>query len=314
MQAENVLSSTPDTDKAFATQIVYESSVGALTLLLYDICITLDDEVKFVWPKPWSGLKFLFFFVRYIPLLVQIPLILIGSPALTPRFHFTPHACFIWQVYQGVATVLVYSAVDCVLILRVYALYHNNAIVRKLVLVAFGLEVSAMCVGLGFSLPTIQFDEICVVTHVSAALLIYGAATLLFQTFLFSLTAFKFVGALRAGWGDTPLVSLVMRDGTWAFLLLFAFVTGYAALYALKNHTFSGMLSGWLLTVFSFSGYRVLLNLNRLHDADTPRLPTSQTSTHASPFQFTTMADMTDRELDTSHSYELTMFRPTSHF
>ncbi|KAJ7496991.1 hypothetical protein FB451DRAFT_1018329, partial [Mycena latifolia] len=252
---------------------------------------------------PWSVLKFLFFFVRYLPL----PLLLIGSPVLTPRFQFTPHACFIWQVYQGVATLLVFIGVDCVLILRVYALYHNNTTIRKLVLVAYGLEVGAMCVGLGTSLPTVKFDDICVVTSISATLLIYGAAVLLFQTLLFSLTTFKFVGALRAGWGDTPLVSLVMRDGTWAFLLLFAFIVGYASLYALKNHTFAGTLYGWILTVFSFSAYRLLLNLDRLSDA--PRLPTSQSSTNTSPFQFTTMAvSMTDREADAPHSYELATF------
>lgn len=45
---------------------------------------------------------------------------------------------------------------------------------RKLVLVAFALEVIGMVVGLGLSLPGIQFDEICVVTGVSDTLLIYG--------------------------------------------------------------------------------------------------------------------------------------------
>lgn len=52
-------------------------------------------------------------------------------------------------------------------------------------------------------------------------------------------------------------------------------------------------------------GYRVLLNLDRLSDA--PRLPTSQTSTNESPFQFTTMI-RTDREATVSHSYELSTF------
>lgn len=48
------------------------------------------------------------------------------------------------------------------------------------------------------------------------------AATLLFQTFLFSLTLVKFVGAVREGWGDGDLVLLVARDGTWAFTVIFS--------------------------------------------------------------------------------------------
>jgi hypothetical protein len=91
-----------------------------------------------------------------------------------------------------VATLLVFAAVDFVLILRgrhsdqsthlptkvrpltVYALYHNSPFVRKSVLAAFSLEVTVMAVGLGLALPTIRFDDICVVNHISGTLLLYA--------------------------------------------------------------------------------------------------------------------------------------------
>ncbi|KAJ7782777.1 hypothetical protein B0H16DRAFT_1494344 [Mycena metata] len=171
MPGGNGSGDSPDIDKALATQVDYRSSVAALVFLL--------------------------------------SILTLGSPDLTPSFHFTPHDCFIWQVYQGVATVLVFAAVDYVLILRGLSSWHSL------------LEFTGMCVGLGLSLPGIQFDNICLTTSVSSALLIYAGSTLLFQTFLFALTAYKFVQAVREGWGDTPLLSLVMRDGTWAFFLLF---------------------------------------------------------------------------------------------
>ncbi|KAJ6576852.1 hypothetical protein B0H10DRAFT_929726 [Mycena sp. CBHHK59/15] len=205
-------------------------------------------------------MKFLYLFIRYIPLCIQISILLIGSPELTPHFHFSPHDCFIWQVYQGVATVLVFAAVDYVLILR---------------------EFTGMCVGLGLSLPGIQFDDICLVTHIS----------------------------MREGWGDLPIVVLVMRDGTWAFFLLFAVVGGDASLYALKNHTFSSVLYGWLLSVFSFSGYRVLLNLDRL--GASPRLPTSLTTSGSTQMQLTTRI-ITDREPELPDSYELAPLNASS--
>ncbi|KAJ7350427.1 hypothetical protein DFH08DRAFT_110058 [Mycena albidolilacea] len=307
MQGDNapgkipVVYSPSDIDQALATRIDYASSLGALTFLFYDICITLADEVKFIWPKPWTRTKILFLFIRYAPLLVQISTLLIGSPELTPQFDFAPRDCFVWQVYQGAITVLLFAAVDYVLILRVCALYHNDATIRKVVFAAFALELCGMGLGLGLSLGGIEFDSICLTTSVPTTLIIYGGATLLFQTFLFILTVVKFVGAVREGWGDTPLVGLVMRDGAWAFFLLFLVVGGDASLYALKNHTFASVLFGWLLTVFSFSGYHVLLNLDRLNDA--PSLPTSQSSTHDSPHQFTTRI-VTDR--DTHHAYALT--------
>ncbi|KAJ7209685.1 hypothetical protein GGX14DRAFT_631518 [Mycena pura] len=294
------MGSTSDNDKTYATQINYRSSLAALTWLLYDICITLDDEIKLVWPKPWTRMKVLFLFIRYVPLFVQISILVIGSPELTPRFHFTAHACFIWQVYQGVASLVIFAAVDYVLILRVYALYHNNKTLQKLVLVVFALEVSAMCIGLGLSFPGIQFDEICVVESISKLLLISGltesqSRTAIIPNLLFGLTVYKFIHAVRNGWSDTPLVSLIMRDGTWAFFMLFAILVGAASLYSLKNHFFTGIVYGWLLSVFSFAGYRVLLNLDRIRDG--PRLPTNQTTANDSLYQFTTRI-MTDGEAD----------------
>lgn len=49
-----------------------------------------------------------------------------------------------------------------------------------------------------------------------------SGASILFQAFLFSLTVIKFVSALRDGWGNTPLLTLLARDGTWAFFTLFS--------------------------------------------------------------------------------------------
>ena len=44
---------------------------------------------------------------------------------------------------------------------------------------------------------------------------------ILFQAILFALTVYKFILAIRDGWGDVPLIVLLTRDGTWAFCLLF---------------------------------------------------------------------------------------------
>jgi hypothetical protein len=98
-----------------------------------------------------------------------------------------------------------------------------------------------MLIGLGFSLSGIAFDDehLCIVTHFPKSFIIYGcgpfafhhislsfflsayysAAAVLFQTCLFGLTLVKFIGALRTGWGDVPLLVILVRDGTWAYLL-----------------------------------------------------------------------------------------------
>lgn len=78
-------------------------------------------------------MKAAYFFVRYVPLMVEMcvdltklclsvitrnsTILLIGSE-LTPHFHFTSHDCYIWQIYQGVAASAIIIVVDTILILR----------------------------------------------------------------------------------------------------------------------------------------------------------------------------------------------------
>ncbi|GLB37394.1 putative pleckstrin homology domain [Lyophyllum shimeji] len=255
------------TERAIGREVVQCSSVAALAFLLWDIFITVDDEVKFIWPKPWTLTKFLYFYVRYVPLMVQISILFVGTD-LSAVLHFTPHDCYIWQVYQGIATLSIVGTVDVILILRVVALYHGCPTMRVVLAFLYVLELVGMSVGIGLAVPRIKYDEICLVTHVPTTFVVYGGAAVSFQIILFVLTVCKFLEAVRSGWGDVPLILLLMRDGTWAFMLLMAIYIGQASLYGLENHALSGILFGWLLTAFSFSGYRILLNLNHLSPPD----------------------------------------------
>ncbi|ESK82912.1 hypothetical protein Moror_1355 [Moniliophthora roreri MCA 2997] len=266
--------SLPTTEEvAKASQYVNRGSVGALCFLLYDILLTFDDEIDLFWRKKWSFMKFNFFFVRYFPLLVQMFL-------LTGRIRpFNNLDCRIWLIYQG--TVLVLTIISCDLILRarsksfsprfaqiltylaVHALYFDSKFIQRLVSFSLILEIIGVCVGLCLGILGIHFSEVCVVTEIPHGLLYYVGAIIIFQTALFGLTLYKFVAELQAGWGNIPIVKLLMRDGTWAFFTLFVMMIGMSA-YWFKHPTFTGVLYPWVLTSYSFSGYRILLNINHL--------------------------------------------------
>jgi len=298
-----------DYSTAAGAQIVNRSSVAALAFLAWDILITFGDEVRLIWPRSWNYMKVAYLFVRYVPLMVQITILLIGSE-LTPHFHFTSHDCYIWQIYQGAAASAIVIVVDTILILRLFALYHDNTLIQRVVFLFFALEVIGMVVGLALSLPGITYDKVCLVVGAPWELIIYGGASILFQTVLFGLTAWKFFTAMRAGWGSTPIITLLMRDGTWAFFLLFLVYIGQVGLYGVKNHAVAGVLYGWLLTAFSFSGYRILLNLNQLSNMDNNNIGSgSQTDTY---IQFTSLYATTagSQALDTTDSsnFEMSLF------
>lgn len=287
---------------AAAAQAVNRSSIAALAFLVWDILITTDEEVRLIWPRSWSYTKAVYFFVRYVPVMVEISILLIGTE-LTPPLHFTSHDCYIWQIYQGVAISLILIAVDTILILRVYALYQGNAVTRWVVTSFFLIEIAGMVVGLAMSLPKISYDDICLVLSAPRTLIIYAGVAILFQAILFVLTMYKFILAIRDGWGDVPLMVLLSRDGTWAFCLLFFGYAGHLVLYSLHNSNYAGVLFGWVLTIFSFCGYRILLNLNDLGSSIRAGSNLSITNPRTDTnIQFTTQFS----QPPTSDSYELT--------
>ncbi|KDR83092.1 hypothetical protein GALMADRAFT_238909 [Galerina marginata CBS 339.88] len=247
---------------ATGAQASNRSSVAALTFLVWDMLITFDDEVRLIWPQNRSLMKWVYFLARYFSLAVQIPLLLVGSE-LSPHFHFTHQDCYIWQIYQGITTSMIILTVDVILIIRVRALYHGHRLVCHGVSVLFLLEIISMIVGLALSLPGIEFDNICTVLHIPLELGIFGLGSIAFQTVLFGLTLYRFIRDVNAGWHGMPLIALLIRDGTWAFLLLFFVYMGQIGLNAAANPMSGGILFPWMLTLCSFCGYRIFLNLRR---------------------------------------------------
>ncbi|EAU90799.1 hypothetical protein CC1G_09276 [Coprinopsis cinerea okayama7 len=243
--------------------------------------LTFDDEVKYIWPNPWTPVKFIYFFVRYFAVVLHITIQFLG----TPPFTFTERECYIWNVYQALASALLIASVDYILILRIFALYPRTRIVRIAVASLYAVEVITIAIGFGLSVPNLVYDEYCTVVDSPITFLVAAAAPIAFQAVLFGLTIWKFLKAVKAGWGDVPLVKLLMRDGTWAFFLLFVVFVAEALLYAFAPDAYTSVLYGWLNTAFAFCGYRILINLN--YTGRNSR-PTSANFTTGPNIQFTT--------------------------
>ncbi|KAF8466810.1 hypothetical protein DFH94DRAFT_600929, partial [Russula ochroleuca] len=239
--------------------------VAALSFLVWDVLITLDQEVDAIWSRTnTSYSKWLFFFVRYFAVAMQISLLFVGTE-LSIGFHYTDSDCVKWYIYQEVGTQLLIAAVESVLIVRVHALYDRNLSVTVPLVVLFVLENISMIVTLVIVIPGVHFDATCTVIRSPPTLLIFAAAFVLFETVLFVLTLIKFLVALRGGWGRTPVVFLLVRDGTWAFILIFVTLCINAGFYIGEgNSAISAIAFPWLLSIESFAGARVVLNLHAI--------------------------------------------------
>ncbi|KAI0289253.1 hypothetical protein BC826DRAFT_1032537 [Russula brevipes] len=273
------------------------SSFAALTFLIWDILITLDQEVDAVWSKPNNIYsKWLFLFVRYFAVAIQIALLFVGTQ-LAIGFHYTESDCIKWYIFQEVGTQLLVATVEFILIMRVHALYDRNRAVTMTLVVLFFVENVVMIVTLIKAVPGARFDTNCVVVHSPPGLIFFAVAFVSFETALFSLTLIKFLIALRNGWGRTPVLHLLVRDGTWAFILIFVTLCVNAGFYLGEGDSaIAAIAFPWLLSIESFAGARIVLNLYTISfDVSTDALGTSGPGTLSSHIVFTAHPSVDNR-------------------
>ena len=187
---------------------------------------------------------------------------------------------------------------------QVHALYDRNRYITLILIVLFLAENILMAVTLIRVVPGVQFDAACTVIQSPPSLLFfaygdvsfpnllchcshcysisYSVAFVSFETILFVLTLIKFLLALRDGWGRTSVIYLLVRDGTWAFMLVFGLNPSllshshfsHFSLYPVTLCVNAGFYLGagdssiaaiafpWLLSIESFAGARIVLNLH----------------------------------------------------
>ncbi|KAI0048459.1 hypothetical protein FA95DRAFT_1038106 [Auriscalpium vulgare] len=253
-----------------AERIVDYSSVAALAFLIWDVLITLDDEVEYIWRKPnryWA--KWLYLFVRYFAVMIQIALLFVGTE-IAASLHYGPHACVSWYIFQEVTTQVLIASVEIILMIRVHALYDRNRAVTATLLLLFLAENITMIATLVAVAQDVQMNSYCVVLHTPHRLLLFAIAFVLFETMLFILTLFKFIRAFQTGWGRTPVITLLMRDGTWAFALIFATLCVNGAFYLGTTSPLTSVAFPWLISIEAFAGSRLILNMQTLDSGDEP--------------------------------------------
>ncbi|TFY77004.1 hypothetical protein EWM64_g7007, partial [Hericium alpestre] len=276
--------------------MVNRSSLASLAFLVWDILITLDDEIRCIWSKPnrfWT--KWLFLFVRYFAVAIQVATLFVGTE-IAVELHYAYHSCVSWYIFQEVSTQILIISVELILMIRVHALYDRNYIITAILFALFLVENITMIITLVHVVPGVQFDEACVVLHTPGSLIYFGVAYVAFETILFGLTLVKFVQAVRRGWGRTPVVTVLMRDGTWAFALVFVVVVINGLFYIGLDGSISAVayafvpivslmpfpthiiyLIRWILSLESFAGCHLILNLQTLDHPD-PRSTTTMSS------------------------------------
>ncbi|KAI0829051.1 hypothetical protein BC628DRAFT_1417409 [Trametes gibbosa] len=111
-------------------------TIAATTCLLYDMFLTLDQEVEYFWKTGrWSLSRVLFFLNRYFPPIVVI-LCLLGL--FVPNLSVKVYVECLGLVHANFfLAIIALAMVQAVIVLRICYVYSKNLIVRAFVIVCF---------------------------------------------------------------------------------------------------------------------------------------------------------------------------------
>ncbi|TDL18499.1 hypothetical protein BD410DRAFT_793204 [Rickenella mellea] len=248
--------------------IADRSEVAACSCLVFDIILTIDQEVEYIWRSKWTLPKCLYLWARYFALFMQVIAI-----AETTSLKVTPTICAGWAYFEGITGQLLIMGVELLLMLRVWALYKRDKRILYFLIALYVAEITANTVILGMSLPSLTTVAPlhglfppgfplsgCFPTKVPGFFFSYWIPTLVFESILFILMLFNFVRLAREN-TPMPLLTLFFRDGTVYYAVIFAALLIQVLLYELDNTAIKQVAIGWLLTMFSIMGTRLVLNL-----------------------------------------------------
>ncbi|KAF8888042.1 hypothetical protein BD779DRAFT_1672454 [Infundibulicybe gibba] len=247
--------------------------VASLTFLVYDMILTLDNEIGFIWKKPNSSwIKWQFLFTRYFTLASQICNCSINFTIVSSSLDL--RLLRGWYMSQAVVSDIIVTTVEVLLMLQLYVLYNKSTkLVAAFCIIIFA-ETAALVIGIVFNLPGEEFNLVSILDATHDAFTYLGFSSMVSQTVIVILTWVKYREAVHGGWSASPIISLIIRDVTAIFCMIFVTCLGIAVLTMLDSQ-YAPMGYFWFLSIVSSSGCRLIINLQTLAAASEAREPST---------------------------------------
>lgn len=242
------------------------AGAAALTILIWEMLITLDQEVKHIWSRPNTAwLKWMFIFMRYFTLAV---LICDRGLNLSTLYNYDLHESTLraWYIVQPIMAHVCMLSVEALMMARVYGMYHRRTRVLLLFLLVLLLDTIVVVVGVAVNVPS--FDQITrayFVRYSSPALSYFGVSSFITQVLILTFMMLSY----RREWRTTPLVQLIVRDGLLVFGVFVVFCA-CMTVYPVMHFFATAAAYPWLLTSISCAGCRLILNMQTVPEATAP--------------------------------------------
>ncbi|KZP25716.1 hypothetical protein FIBSPDRAFT_1041315 [Athelia psychrophila] len=177
------------------------NTLGGLVFVCWEALVTHDNEVQFIWSKPnTSFIKWLFLYIRYAGILGQILHLFVAI-----HYPLSSSQCASWFIVQCGITQAMMTALEMVLILRVYALYNRSYRVAAAMMLFILAEITITSMVVRDMVPTVDFGPTCftALPHKHAAY--YTAGALSTQLTIVALTLHKSSATSLSRWSNNAL-------------------------------------------------------------------------------------------------------------
>lgn len=243
-------------------------SAAGYVLLLYDYFLTLPEEVKLIWPTPWSLVKALFLINRY-----SVPIFLTINSWEMSGFS-GPHSttfCRRWVPIEGYAEIASLGISNFLLLLRVHALYGRSRKVFMFLgafyILTYISILATATLALVHMIPHLTYSPlagICTVPEKPVTLQAIWAAPLGFEILVFGMTLYKCLEHAKSQQLQIPLLHTLYRDGFLYFLVIVVIRILNLSLWivAPASLIYLGLYFIWALITLLIS--RLLLNLRNV--------------------------------------------------
>lgn len=238
-----------DNNKQVYQENVYQYiQIASIVVLVYDHFITLDEEVKYIWSKASRKISIAFLFLRYVGLAVMLTVYgllcffhVIGQPEKSPGGTLTG------AVTADALMMAMVFYIALLFLWRIYALYERN--LRLVVgLLIIGTLIMSTSVAMLLRAKASTTSLIQKKTYYSASWL----GLLLWDILICILTIVKthrthLANNLLSRQSQTPMISIIFRDGISYFLIL-------------TSITLSNLLTNYLAPVskiFMYDNYSI---------------------------------------------------------
>ncbi|KAJ7773861.1 hypothetical protein B0H16DRAFT_113702 [Mycena metata] len=202
----------------------HENRVIALTVMVWDHLITLEDERQLFWKRrPWTLATFFFLWNRYVGLILAIFGVIV---ALWPNPSDSVGSS--WLLVEAWLGVSISWSAQVILQLRIYALYDASPQIRAILISTFTVEVLTAIVVFGVASADNKFKVFaetiaslvrCNATVIPSWLWVFWLAVASFEFLLCVLAIYKGYHRVKSI-GPQTLHHILVRDSVMFYLAI----------------------------------------------------------------------------------------------